>query len=83
MQGVTIGAVAVLARAVFADILTAQELVRMGTLIGTMWGIGPVVGPLIGGYLQLYFGWKPVFIFSLINLYWFLWPFFLLCQKQK
>lgn len=63
LQGLTLGAVAVLARTVFSDILSPEELVRIGTLMGTMYGIGPVIGPVIGGYLQYYFGWQAGFYF--------------------
>jgi MFS transporter, DHA1 family, multidrug resistance protein len=68
LQGITIGAVAVVARATFSDILPPEKLIRFGTLIGTMWGLGPVIGPILGGYLQHYFGWKAGFcFFSLIT----------------
>lgn len=63
LQGIMIGAVAVLVRASLSDILPSEKLVRLGVLIGTMWGIGPVIGPVIGGYLQFYFGWKAGFYF--------------------
>lgn len=63
LQGLTIGGVAVVIRSVFSDILPPEKLTRLGTLIGAMWGIGPVIGPFIGGYLQFYFGWKAGFIF--------------------
>lgn len=63
LQGFTIGAVSVISRAIFADVLPPEKLVRLGTLIGTMWGIGPVIGPVIGGYLQAYFGWRAGFAF--------------------
>ncbi len=63
LQGLTIGAISVLVRASFADVLPPEKLMRLGTLIATMWGLGPVVGPIIGGYLQAYFGWKAGFIF--------------------
>lgn len=62
-QGITLGAVAVLARAIFSDILIPEKLIKLGPLIGSMWGLGPVVGPVIGGYLQFYFGWKAGFYF--------------------
>lgn len=69
LQGITLGAVAVLTRAICSDILPSEKLIRFGTFIGTMWGLGPVIGPLIGGYLQFYFGWKAGFcFFSLITL---------------
>lgn len=63
LQGITIGAVAVLARAVFSDILESDKLVRLGPLIGAMWGLGPVIGPVIGGYLQYYINWQAGFVF--------------------
>ncbi len=63
LQGVTLGAVAVLARAIFSDILPPEKLIRFGVLIGTMWGLGPVIGPILGGYLQFYFGWQAGFYF--------------------
>lgn len=62
-QGLMIGCVAVVSRAVFADILSADKLVKLGVLGGTMFGIGPIIGPFIGGYLQYYFGWQSCFIF--------------------
>lgn len=63
LQGFTIGAASILARAVFSDILPGDKKVHLGALIGTMWGLGPVFGPVIGGYLQFYFGWKSCFYF--------------------
>ena len=65
----TIGGVAVVARAIYSDILPAEKLIRLGPLLGTMWGLGPVIGPVIGGYLQFYFGWQAgFFFFGLISL---------------
>jgi DHA1 family bicyclomycin/chloramphenicol resistance-like MFS transporter len=63
LQGLTIGSVAVLVRAIMSDILPSEKLIRLGTLIGTMFGLGPVIGPVIGGYLQFYLGWKAGFYF--------------------
>ena len=63
LEGYTIGSAAVLARAIISDINPKEKLVRMGSLIGTMWGVGPVFGPVIGGYLQFYLGWKSCFYF--------------------
>lgn len=66
LQGLTIGSTAVVMRAIISDILTADELIRIGVLLGSMFGLGPVIGPLIGGYLQFYLGWKACFIFFAI-----------------
>ena len=63
LQGVLIGSFAIVARTVLADILLPERLVRTAIILGTMWGIGPIIGPLIGGYLQFYYGWQACFIF--------------------
>jgi DHA1 family bicyclomycin/chloramphenicol resistance-like MFS transporter len=65
-QGFTIAAFGVIGRAVLADILPKEKLIRFATLIATMWGIGPIIGPMIGGYLQFYFGWQACFYFFAI-----------------
>lgn len=62
-QGFTIAAFAVSGRAVLSDILPKEKLIRAATLIATMWGIGPILGPLIGAYLQFYFNWQMCFYF--------------------
>lgn len=69
LQGITMGAVSVLSRAIFSDVLPTEKLTSLGTVIGTMWGLGPIFGPVIGGYLQFYFNWQAGFLFfSLITL---------------
>ncbi len=84
LQGLTIGGVAVLARTIISDILPADKLVRLGTLIGTMWGLGPVVGPIIGGYLQYYIGWKAGFcFFAIISLIGFIAVFFIVPETLQ
>ena len=40
LQGITLGAVGVLIRAICADVLSEEKLVRLGTFFGTMWGLG-------------------------------------------
>lgn len=63
LQGFTIAAFAVSSRAILSDILPKDKLLRTTTLIATMWGIGPIIGPMIGGYLQFYFNWQMCFYF--------------------
>ena len=63
LQGITLGGVAVIVRSIYSDILPPEKLIRLGTLMAAMWGIGPVIGPVLGGYLQFYFGWKAAFVF--------------------
>jgi DHA1 family bicyclomycin/chloramphenicol resistance-like MFS transporter len=63
LQGLAIGTFGVLARSVIADLLTGPALLRTASWIATMWGIGPIIGPIIGGYLQVYIGWQANFLF--------------------
>ncbi|MCF6764654.1 MFS transporter [Thiotrichales bacterium 19S3-7] len=65
-QGLAIGAVAVLIRTIFSDLLEPERLVKLGPVMGAMWGLGPVIGPVIGGYLQFYFNWQAGFVFFLL-----------------
>ncbi len=62
-QGLAIGTFGVLVRSVIADLLTGAALLRTASWIATMWGIGPIIGPIIGGYLQVYIGWQACFLF--------------------
>lgn len=72
LQGITMGAVAVLIRAILSDIHTSEELINLGILLGTMWGLGPVLGPILGGYFQSAFGWKAGFyFFSIVTVIFF------------
>lgn len=63
LQGIMLGSIAVNIRAIASDILPPEKLVRMGTFFGSMYGVGTVIGPLLGGYLQFYGGWKACFLF--------------------
>ncbi len=66
LQGITLGFFSVIGRAVLADLLSPTQLVRIGVIVSMMWGIGPIIGPVIGGYLQFYFGWTACFYFFAI-----------------
>lgn len=63
LQGLAMGSIIVIARAILSDILPPEKLLRIATLIATMWGIGPIIGPVIGGYLQYYINWQAGFYF--------------------
>lgn len=58
-----VGMISVTVRATFSDILTPEKLVKLGVIIGSMFALGPIFGPFLGGYLQFYFGWQSCFLF--------------------
>ena len=81
LQGVAIGAFASIARAVLSDIVPEARLRKTFAWLATMWGIGPIIGPIIGGYLQHYFGWQSCFyFFALVSAIGFLVMFFTLTE---
>jgi Bcr/CflA subfamily drug resistance transporter len=66
LQGLAFGTIAVVVRATFSDVLTPEKLIHLGVLMGSMFGLGPIIGPLLGGYFQVYFGWQACFLFFAI-----------------
>lgn len=77
IQGVTFGAAGVVSRAIFSDLLPLKRLIQLAPTMAGLWGIGPVIGPAIGGYLQFYFGWQACYVFfSIYGLLVFLGAYF-------
>jgi MFS transporter, DHA1 family, multidrug resistance protein len=52
---------AVVARAVVSDLFVGQEAARIFTALMVVMGLAPIVAPLIGGYLLLWFDWQVIF----------------------
>ena len=63
VQGLGVAAPGVLARAIASDSFALERLPQVTNYITLAWALGPIVAPLIGGYLQHVFGWKAVFYF--------------------
>lgn len=83
IQGIAMGMSAIVVRAAFSDILPKEKLVHLGAVIGMMWGLGPVIGPLVGSYLQEHFGWEACFyFFSIASLLNFISVFFIVPETH-
>lgn len=52
----------VLARTVVRDVFGRTGAARILSFMGTAMGIAPALGPIIGGYLTVQFGWRSNFI---------------------
>jgi MFS transporter, DHA1 family, multidrug resistance protein len=52
----------VVSRAMVRDLFPPAELRRVFSMLVLVLGISPVVAPLIGSYLLLWFGWKAAFV---------------------
>lgn len=72
LQGLAVGLLIVPMRSVIPDLFTGKEMHKMMSYAVTAWSIGPIVAPLIGGYLQQALGWQAnfyfLFFYSLIGL---------------
>jgi len=61
----------VIARAVVRDLFGAQDAARMFSVLMLVMGVAPILAPLVGGQLLLYYGW--------VSIFWALCGFGLLC----
>lgn len=53
----------VLGRAVVRDVYGPHDAARMLSYVGTAMAIAPLVGPLVGGWLTVWAGWRATFVF--------------------
>jgi len=74
MQGMTAGSGMVIGRAMVRDVLDGDEARRLMARVTLMFAIAPAAGPVIGGWLHVWFGWRSVFaflaVFALLLLGW-------------
>jgi DHA1 family bicyclomycin/chloramphenicol resistance-like MFS transporter len=63
LQGMTAGAGMVVGRAIVRDCYHGAEAQRVMSRVSLTFAIAPAVAPVIGGWLQAWFGWRAVFIF--------------------
>jgi DHA1 family bicyclomycin/chloramphenicol resistance-like MFS transporter len=63
LQGMTAGAGMVIGRAIVRDVFDGAEARRMMSQVAIMFAVAPAIGPVIGGWLHVWFGWRSVFAF--------------------
>jgi DHA1 family bicyclomycin/chloramphenicol resistance-like MFS transporter len=51
----------VVARAMVRDLFAPQETARIYSALMLVMGLAPILAPLLGGYLLLWFGWQAIF----------------------
>ncbi|MGH6882714.1 Bcr/CflA family multidrug efflux MFS transporter [Hypericibacter sp.] len=52
---------AVVARAMVRDLFEPQETARIYSALMLVMGVAPILAPLLGGYLLVWFGWQAIF----------------------
>ncbi|MCG8510694.1 MAG: MFS transporter, partial [Rhodospirillales bacterium] len=63
LQSVGACAGAVIGRAVVRDVYGPKRAAKAFAFIGIAFSLSPAVSPIIGGYLQVWFGWRSSFLF--------------------
>jgi len=84
VQGLGIGAANVLCRAILRDLYHGgPELAKKVTFLGILWVISPVIAPVLGGYIEEFWGWRANFVFLAIFVFlvW-VWAFFFLPETK-
>jgi DHA1 family bicyclomycin/chloramphenicol resistance-like MFS transporter len=63
LQGAVAGAGSVIGQAIVRDRLAGPEAQRALSYILTVFGLAPAIAPILGGWLQVTFGWRSIFLF--------------------
>ncbi len=63
VQGISAGAGMVVSRAIVRDLFDGPPAQRLMSRITMMFAFAPALAPLIGGWLQAFFGWRSSFAF--------------------
>lgn len=63
IQGMGAGAGNVLFRAILRDTFSGKELSKVAAWTTTLYSLAPAIAPVIGGYIEVSFGWRMDFIF--------------------
>ena len=62
-QGLGIAVAGVMARTIMFDCYEGEDLMRANSFVCMCIILGPLLAPLIGGFLGYHFGWRSVFLF--------------------
>ena len=66
LQAVGVCSGQVVSRAMLADLFEPHELARFSSLLTMITLVAPIVAPLLGGFIFVHFGWRPIFLFLAI-----------------
>ncbi len=63
VQGLAACAASVLARAIVRDLFDREEAAKMFAYVMMLYGLAPVIGPVLGAHLTVSLGWRAVYWF--------------------
>lgn len=73
IQGCGLGACTSLWRSIVRDVYSGQKLAQLAAYLTNFFVLSVILAPFLGGYLEVYFGWRAAFIFL------FFWSITVLC----
>ena len=63
LQGMSSGTGMVAGRAMIRDIYAGHQAQRVMSMVTMIFGLAPAVAPILGGWLEVWFGWRSIFAF--------------------
>ncbi|AJW63156.1 Inner membrane transport protein YdhC [Elizabethkingia miricola] len=63
VQGFLIAIIMVAKRSFFIDVYEGERQKHYTSLLSVVWSSAPILAPFLGGYLELFFGWRSNFYF--------------------
>jgi DHA1 family bicyclomycin/chloramphenicol resistance-like MFS transporter len=63
LQGMSSGTGMVAGRAMIRDIYPGHQAQRVMAMVTMIFGLAPAVAPMLGGWLEVRFGWRAIFVF--------------------
>jgi len=60
-QALGASAAIVLSRAIVRDLFGGKKAARLLSLLGALMGVVPLIAPVLGGFLQIHYGWRANF----------------------
>ena len=64
-QGLGAGGMIPIALTVAGDIYSLEERARVQGLFSTVWGLASLVGPVLGAFMTIHFGWRSIFTINI------------------
>ena len=65
-QGIGAGGAMVLSTSIPADVYMGRQLAKLMAIIGMVNGVAPALGPVVGGFMANWVGWRGIFILLLL-----------------
>lgn len=65
-QGLGAGGAMVLSTSIPADVYMGRQLAKLMAIVGAINGVAPALGPVVGGFMADWVGWKGIFVVLLV-----------------